>query len=311
MNITKLRFESENLVVHYICFNMAGYVELEDITKIAFYLYESFGFNSAFINYDRIEGWQTKPLFYDSTNLHTVSFHQFEYNPQIKSYWVGTQIHFTGDNGTHFYNRVKKNQFDWGILDGLKPTLSRINVCCFREIKRNDTNELVEDFMKKCCKKVKSKDKRRKADYTLEENGWVLKIGARKSPKHYRVYENKQGLRFELEVKKGLAKSFQKLLMDNRFQKLENDLSKLFYSQSFDSLSFNSCYTDWLIHWYRIRLNQKELNRFNTSYFKINNLLLYDNKKLIFDFFRILSFIRNKEYIKQTFKIDDDAQTFM
>ena len=119
--------------------------------------------------------------------------------------------------------------------------------------------------MKKCCQKVKSKDKRRIADFRLEENGWLFKIGARKSSKHSRVYENDQGLRFELEVKKELAKSFQKLLMDNRFQKLENGLSKLFYSKSFDSLSFNSCYTDWLLHWYRVRLDKKKLNRFQTS----------------------------------------------
>ena len=111
LNENKLSFASENLVVHYICFNMKGFVELEDIKKIAFYLFESFGFNSFFTKYDLIQGWQTKPLFSGSTNQHTVNFWQFDSNPQIKSYWVGTQIHFSGDNGTHFYNRVKKNQF--------------------------------------------------------------------------------------------------------------------------------------------------------------------------------------------------------
>lgn len=62
---------------------------------------------------------------------------------------------------------------------------------------------------------------------------------------------NDQGLRFELELKKELAKSFQKLLMENHLQQLENDLSKLFYSHSFASLNVNSCYTDWLLNWYR------------------------------------------------------------
>ncbi len=245
-----------------------------------------------------------------SKNQHKVSFHQFEYNPQIKSFWVGTKIHFSGDNGNHVYNRVKKNQFIWGILDGLNVTLSRIDVCYFRETKLNDQNELVEDFMEKCCKRVKTKDKRRKAEWSLESTGLVLRIGHRGSSKFYRVYETDKGLRFELELKKELAKSFQNLLMNNHIQQLENDLAKLFYSHSFSSLNVNSGYTDWLLHRYRIGSVQKNLNVFITTYFNIESLLFSDNKNLIFHFLRILSFIRNPENIKQTLKIDDDSQTF-
>jgi hypothetical protein len=36
MNPTKLSSESENLSIHYICFNIQGFIELEDIKKIAF-----------------------------------------------------------------------------------------------------------------------------------------------------------------------------------------------------------------------------------------------------------------------------------
>ena len=49
----QLSFESENLSIHYICFNIQGFTELEDIKKIAFYLFESFGFNSTFASCDR------------------------------------------------------------------------------------------------------------------------------------------------------------------------------------------------------------------------------------------------------------------
>lgn len=49
----QLSFESENLSIHYICFNIQGFIELEDIKKIAFYLFESFGFNSTFASCDR------------------------------------------------------------------------------------------------------------------------------------------------------------------------------------------------------------------------------------------------------------------
>ena len=78
--------------------------------------------------------------------------------------------------------------------------------------------------MEKCCQRFKTKDKIRKAEWDLESAGLVLRIGHRGSSKFYRVYEN------DLELKKELAKSFQKLLMNNDLQQLENDLSKLFYS---------------------------------------------------------------------------------
>ena len=91
---------------------------------------------------------------------------------------------------------------------------------------------------------------------------------------------------------------------------MENDLSKRFYAHSFSSLNVNSCYTDWLLNCYRICSVQKKLNGFITAYFNIESLFLSDNKKLIFHFLWILSFIRNQENIKQTFKIDNDSQTF-
>jgi hypothetical protein len=293
MNPTKLSFESENLSIHYICFNIKGFIKLEDLKKIAFYLSESFGFYSTFISYDRTQGWQEKKFFYINESQPKVSFHQFDYNPQIKSFWIGTKIHFSGDNGNQVYNQVKKNLFNWGIFDGLNVTLSRMDVCYFRGTKLNDQNELVEDFMEKCCQRVKTKYKRRKAGWNLESAGLVLRIGHRGSSKFYRVYENDKGLRFELELKKELAKSFQKLLMNNHLQQLENDLSKLFYSHSFSSLNVNSCYTDWLLNRYRIGSVQKKLNGFITTYFNIESLTLSDNKRLIFHFLRILSFIRN------------------
>ena len=32
MNPTKLTFESETLSIHYICFNIQGFIQLEDIS---------------------------------------------------------------------------------------------------------------------------------------------------------------------------------------------------------------------------------------------------------------------------------------
>ena len=49
-----------------------------------------------------------KKNFYISKNQHKVSFHQSDYNPQIKSFWVKTKIHFSEDNGNLVYKQVKK-----------------------------------------------------------------------------------------------------------------------------------------------------------------------------------------------------------
>ena len=156
-----------------------------------------------------------------SKNQHKVSFHQFDYNLQIKSFWIRIKIHFSGENGNQVYNQVKKNQFNWGIFNGLSVIFSRMDVCYFRGTKFNDQNELVKDFMEKYCQRVKTKDKRRKAEWDLKSAGLIFTIGHKGSSKFYRVYENAKGLRFELESKKELAKSLQKLLMINHFQLLE------------------------------------------------------------------------------------------
>ena len=65
MNPTKLSFESENFRIHYICFNIEGFMELEDIKKIAFYLFEPFGFNSTFISYEGLKAGKKKNFLYE------------------------------------------------------------------------------------------------------------------------------------------------------------------------------------------------------------------------------------------------------
>lgn len=164
--------------------------------------------------------------------------------------------------------------------------------------------------MEKCRRRIITKDKRRKANWDFESSGLVLRIGHRTSSKYYRVYQTDQGLKFELELKNQLLKSFQKLLIDNRIQQFEHQLSKQFYSHSFGSLNLNSSYTDWLLHWYRKLSDTPNLNGFLTTYFNKESSTLSNNKELIFNFLRILSYIKNHGNRKQTFEIEDEQQTF-
>lgn len=137
-----------------------------------------------------------------------------------------------------------------------------------------------------------------------------MRIGHRTSSKYYRVYQTDQGLKFELELKNQLLKSFQKLLIDNRIQQFEHELSKQFYYHSFGSLNLNSSYTDWLLHWYRKLSDTPNLKGFITTYLNKKSSILSNNKELIFNFLWILSYIKNHGNRKQTFEIEDEQQTF-
>ena len=68
---------------------------------------------------------------------------------------------------------------------------------------------------------------------------------------------------------------------------------------------------DWLLYWYRQVSDTKNLTGFITTYF--NNQTIYQERKTIFQFLRILSFIKdtNNITIKQTFEIEDENQGFM
>lgn len=69
--------------------------------------------------------------------------------------------------------------------------------------------------MEQSYQKILAKSKRRKAKGGRESKGFILRIGERTSSNYYCVYETNQRLKFELELKNQLVKSFQKFLFDN------------------------------------------------------------------------------------------------
>ena len=82
MKQNKFTFQSQNLVVDWIGFNIQGSVDLKPITK---YLFEAFGFNSTISK--RINGkWKSQDLKYYSKNQFQIYFRQHEYDPEYKSF---------------------------------------------------------------------------------------------------------------------------------------------------------------------------------------------------------------------------------
>ena len=89
------------------------------------------------------------------------------------------------------------------------------------------------------------------------QKGLVLKIGNRRSSKHYRIYSNKKNnlLRFEAEMKGDLIKDFQDLFITSSFEEhqFESKIAYQFFKYSFELFSplHQSSDIDWLA--YRIR----------------------------------------------------------
>lgn len=87
----------------------------------------------------------------------------------------------------------------------------------------------------------------------------------------------------------------------------EYELIKEYYSYSFRSVNLDSPYTDCLLYLYRKSSQKPNFNGFITTYFKHE---LTDNKELLFNFLRTLSYIHKHVKKQQKFEINDKQQTF-
>lgn len=303
----QLNLQSQKLTIHYFSFNIPGFLQKDYLRKIALYLFKSFGFNATF---KREQLDQKETFFSSDKNSHEVNFVHYDYNPKLKSFWEGTKVNFNGDNAQYFYNQIKNNQLDRNIFDLTKLIFARIDVNYLRELNITDINQSIEDFMELSRRRIITKDKRRKASWEYEETGLVFRVGKRGNSRYYRVYEvdndhHVKVLKFEFEFRP--SRLLKELLMDNSMQQFEHELIKEYYSYTFRSVNLNSPYTDWLLYWYRNFSQKPNVNGFITTYFKKE---LTDNKELICNFLRTLSYIHQHRKKQQKFELNDQKQTF-
>jgi hypothetical protein len=136
MKQNKFTFESENLVIDYIFFNIEGLFDKKYVKRIAKYLFQNFGFNSTIAI--GLEG-KEETLFNDSKNKYQVYFRAYKYSD---IYWDGIKIDFPGKNGHQFYNFIVANQVNWEIFNqqkDLRLSFSRLDLYYLR----NKTNILL------------------------------------------------------------------------------------------------------------------------------------------------------------------------
>ena len=279
MNQNKLSFESENLVVDYISFKFQE--SHCDQNKIAKYLF-NLGFNS----YQQ-SGKLSKPvqerMLVKSKNQFAILF------VNDHSYWKGTLLQFSGLNASQFYFLAKQNIIDWKIFDTV--TLSRFDIYYSRENNKQDKISSA-DFLENCYKKIKQTNK----NVTLEKNrlGLILKIGNRRSNNYSRIYETKNSLKFEYEMKgKSLEKSYNLLVLNN-FEEMELILTKRFLSYFGKLLPLQSSYLDWLV--FKLRPIRKQNNfqlGLNSDYIQSEIAL---NSKTLIQFIQFLNYAQNLDY---------------
>ena len=106
-----LNFQSENLVVDWISFNIQG---LPDPRRIANGLSKHFTPHVLMDDVPRIG-------YHDLNKKYKVSIRQYTGS---KGYWVGTKVIFSGKDAAHFYKLIKTQKFDWKILMIDQHTLS-------------------------------------------------------------------------------------------------------------------------------------------------------------------------------------------
>jgi len=296
MKQNKFSFESENLVVDWIGFNIQGLVDKKQVEIIAKYFFQNFGFNSTFaIGFDGKE----ESLFENSKNKYQVYFRAYKYSD---IYWNGIKIDFSGKNGNQFYNFILMNEVNWKIFGYEKGlSLSRLDLCYSTNKTNNNTN--IDSFLNQCYEKVRANNAIRNFSLQRNSTNWILKIGKRGSPNHYRVYENDTEIRFELEQRGPKIKSVQKLIFEDQIEEFEQIMTQSFFKYTKKVLAIDENYTGWLIDY--IRRQKQTKKSLLTGYFNQNNpnlnLINSDDKKIFFRFLQFIAFSRTQSANTKTF----------
>ena len=173
MKETKLTFDSENLKVDWISFNLEGFMDLRTID-------------------DRLSKHFTPHILID--DVPTIEFHGLKkiYKVSVrqytgsKGYWVGSQIIFSGKDAAYFYKPLKTEKFDWSLLKFDQQTLSlgRIDLCFSRPNDLNYTSKSFDRFLVDSRSQIQNHTNTRHIRLQDFPDGKVLKVNRRNNSVH-------------------------------------------------------------------------------------------------------------------------------
>jgi hypothetical protein len=288
MKQNKLSFESENLGVDYISFNLEGFMDPE---IIAHRLSKHFTPHVLINDEPKIGFDGLKKKYKVSVRQYTGS----------KSYWIGTQIIFSGKNAGYFYKLIKTQNFDWSILKFGQQTLrlGRIDLCFSRPNGLNHTSKSFDRFLVNSRSQIQNHTNTRHIRLQDFPDGKILKINRRNNSLHYRVYQKDQNVRFEIELKHRQTKLVQDYLFQNQLDVFEDQLVIRYFQYSKRVLCLDYQYTDWILDFER---RHREYDLINstysllvTSYLENQRITNQEEEKRLFHLLQFLSFIKSLE----------------
>ena len=281
-----ISFNSENLVVDWISFNIQGLTSETGVKRVA----------------NRLSSHFTPLIVIDNEFRVGYSGLKNQYNVSLRQYtktnWVGTQIIFSGENAVYFYKLIKTGKFDWRILklDQHSISLGRIDLCFSRTNGSDNTTKSFDAFLVDSRSQVQNHTATRHIRLEDFPNGKMLKINRRNNSLHYRIYQKDKDVRFELEFKHRQTKLVEDYLFHNQLDIFEHQLVLQFFKYSGRVLNLGSIYTDWVVDFQR---KHHQLANYNsrpliTSYLD-NELVNQEEEDRLFHLLQLLSFIRSLE----------------
>ena len=278
--LKKLTFKDENLTVDWIGFKFQNLDNFTQ-TKLAQYLF-NIGFNSY-----QESGKLAKPvkesIFVSSKNKFQVLF------VNEAPYWEGTSVQFSGMNAAFFYSLIKRKLINWKLFS--YTILGRFD---FNYLRKNKTHDKisVRQFLENCQRKLMQTNK----NISLEKNskGRILKIGTRRNNNYSIIYEGKNFLKFEHEMKGKFIKNHHNLLIHNNFEEFEHKLSLHFLTYFGKLFPLEYSYLDWLILKLRPMRKQKTLPYgLNSDY--IQSEILADSRNFV-TLIQFLNYVQNLDF---------------
>ena len=243
MNQNKFTFESENLVVDFISLKFQ-YLDSPTMMQIANYLFK-LGFNS-YQESGKLAKPISEPIQVNSKNKFKVVFRR------EGPFWDGTLLEFAGLSGNLFYTLIKKELIHWTIFSSA--VLSRFDLY-YSRIQKSDDKISVTDFLESSHRKLKQTNKN--VSFEKNHKGLIFTIGSRASDHFSRIYEGKNFLKFEHEMKGKFLQKYYSLVVENRFQEFEKKLLIPFLIYFGKLLPLYHSDIDWLIVKLRPRRNQQ------------------------------------------------------
>jgi len=292
-------FETEALEVDFISLNIKR-ITSHQITRLASY-FQSLGFNSYQKQLDSNQSRQ-------GINNNNSSYNQFEVYFILKIPYQKEiiQLQFPGVSGKQFYKLMKQRAVQWEKFPN--PVFSRLDLVYQRISKFNDPISTI-DFINSCY--IQFQDLHSSKNLLSERNqkGLILKIGNRRSSRHYRIYTNQKNnlLRFEAEMKGDLIKDFQDLLITSSFEEhqFESKITYQFFKYSFEIFSSlnQSSHIDWLVTRIRPYQYRNALSlelAIHSDYLNQMDYKLLKEKQHLITLLRLLAYVKKLKYTSKS-----------